>query len=168
MFLNSFYIQKSKLMLYPLLQFDKKSIRPKQTYLVYKNDVTLDNPAIVCKYERVDKGYYEFRNKEVFLNKNFLLHLKGIDYDYVVFTLKDYAKDYQHFLDGEYSKFSPKTKEIILEGYNNTTIGPILIDTHLNPEKYHEIFADDLMSDVETIAEVYETLSPPDFEKETV
>lgn len=168
MFLNSFYVQKSKLMLYPLLEFDKKSIRPKQTYLVYKNDVTLYNPAIICQYERIEKDYYEFRDKKILKNKHFIMHIKDAEYDYFVFTLIDYKEDYLNFLEGKYSKFLKKTKEIILESYSNTTIGPILVDTHLNPEKYHEIFAEDLMSDVKTISEVYETLSLPDIDKETI
>ena len=156
-------------MLYPLLQFATDAVRPKQTYLVYKNDFTLDNPCIICAYERQnDEAYYEFRNKVVFNNEYFLMHIIGLDYDYSVFTLQEFGKDYQHFLEGKYSKFSERTKEIILEAYSKTTIGPILVDTHLNPEKYHELFAKELNTDIESLTIVHETLNPPDFEKETI
>jgi len=162
-------VQKSKLMLYPLLKFGHDAIRPKQTYIAYKDEFSSKHPSIICAYERQnEENYYEFRNKIVFNNEYFVKHIRGLEFDYAVFDLKEYGVDYLHFLEGSYSKFSPETKQIILDSYSKTTIGPILVDTHLNPEKYHELFAKELKSDVQTLSEVHETLSPPDFEKETL
>jgi hypothetical protein len=169
MFLNSFYVQKSKLMLYPLLQFATDALRPKQTFIAYRDEFSMKHPSIICAYERENtEKYYEFRNKVVFNNQYFVKHIRGLQFDYSVFDLKEFGKDYLHFLEGQYSKFSENTKEIILEAYSKTTIGPILVDTHLNPEKYHELFAKELNTDIESLTIAHETLSPPDFDKEII
>ena len=172
MYLNSFYVQKSKLMLYPLLKFKHDHlIRPKQTYLVseiFKNEYLLKEPNIICAYERGDENYYEYRNKIIFNNEYFVKHIPDLKFDYIVFDLSEYSKDYTNFIKGKYSKFSIKAKEIILNSYGKTKIGAVLVDTHINPEKYHQLYADELKVDVGYLTKTHETLSPPDFEKETL
>lgn len=168
MYLNSFYVQKSKLMLYPLLEFANDAIfRPAQTYLAYRDLVPLEEASIICAFKRVnDEAYYSYRNDVLMKSPYFVKHILTVEYDYLVFSLMAFTDDYNHFLKGEYSKFSNETKGIILESYSRTKIGPILVDTHLNPEKYHELYANELGSDLEVLREAHETLSPPDFDKE--
>ena len=169
MYLNSFYVQKSKLMLYPLLQFEADAIRPKQTFLAYKDEFSLEDPSIICAYERENnEKYYEFRNKIVFNNQYFVKHIRGLEFDYAVFSLLEFGRDYSHFLAGLYSRFSNEAKEIILKSYSTTKIGPILVDTHLNPENYHDLYSRELKVELESVSEAHETLDPPDFEKETI
>jgi len=169
MFLNSFYVQKSKLMLYPLLQFATNDPRPEQTFLAYKNEFSKNQPGIVCAYRRDNtEKYYEFRNKVIFKHKNFVKHIRSFDFDYIVFDLSEFGEDYLHFLEGKYSKFSEATKHIILKAYGHTAIGPILVDAHLNPEKYHEIFTKELMTKLETVAHAHETMDKPDMVKEVI
>jgi hypothetical protein len=169
MYLNSFYIQKSKLLLFPLLKISKEEFKPENTYLAYKDIVKLKTPSLICAYKRIhDDNYYTFRNKTLFKHANFIMHFKDIDNDYMVFNLKEFSVDYKVFIDGKYSKFRKKTKTIIKESYNSTSIGPILIDTHLNPENYHKLYADYFLVDINALKHAHETLDPPNLKKEVI
>ena len=169
MYLNSFYVQKSKLMLYPLLEFAYEDIRPKQTYIAYKDECLLEEPSIVCAYERKnDELYYNFRNNIAFRNQYFVKYIIGLEYDYLIFSLINYELDYNNFLKGEYSKFEDETKQIILDSYSKTKIGPILVDTHLNPKNYHSFYAMEFNASIDALELAHETLSPPDIEKESI
>tara|TARA_R110001592_G_scaffold148167_3_gene372884 strand:- start:9431 stop:9943 length:513 start_codon:yes stop_codon:yes gene_type:complete len=167
MFLNSFYVQKSKLLLYPLLQLPIDVIKPKTTYLAYKDKYGPKDYKLICAYKRENnEEYYKVRNEILFKNNFFIEHILGLEYDYLVFTIKKYSIDYDFFLKGEYSKLKPNTKRIILESYSSTKLGPALLDTHLNPENGHALYAKELMIDIEDLRLVYETLDPPDMSKE--
>lgn len=168
MFLNSFYVQKSKLMLFPLLQLPKDSVKAKTTYLAYKDKVSVDDASIVCAYERNHEDYYDFRNNVLFKHPMFVVMHRGFDYDFIVFDLKDFKKDYDVFLTGGYSKISMESKRMIKDHYNGTRLGPLLLDTHLNPSDYHEVYANEFGVDVDYVRKAHETLDSPDLEKESV
>jgi hypothetical protein len=168
MFINSFYVQKSKLLLYPLLQLPVDIVKPKNTYLAYKDKYSPKDHKLICAYTRENnESYYKFRIKILFKNPLFKEHIRGLVYDYLVFSMEDYDKDYDTFLKGAYSKLSMNAKSIILKSYSSTTIGPVLLDTHLNPENGHALYAKELMIDIEDLKLVHETLDPPDITKET-
>jgi len=170
MLLISHYLQKSHLLLYPLLGMAMNTkFKPTNTYLEYGGE---DNSCkLICLYEPglLDPGYYSFRN-EVLLNNQYFSELKIlIGRNIIKFDLKpDFEKDYHHFLNGKYSKFSEKTKQIIAEYYSGNEISKVMIDSHLNPEEYHEAYADFLATSVELIKHNFETLTPPDLEKEAL
>lgn len=169
MFLNSFYVQKSKLILYPLLQFDKSDKRPKQTYVSYKDVVLKEDPILICSYEKNSiPGYEDFKENVILKNEYYMNQINTEEYDYITFDMSSYKEDYLHFLKGKYSKFSKDTKQVILDSYTNTTIGPLLVELHLKPGLYHDVFVDYFNEPIETMIEVHETLSPPDLEKEHV
>jgi hypothetical protein len=166
MFLNTFYIQKSRIMLLPLLGLDPKDLKPATTYIAYKNIISLQDYKLICGYKRDDDQYYDYRNNVLFKHPNYETLYRGLYTDYLVFDLSEYKKDFDVFLTGKYSKLSKRAKTAIKEYYNKTRVAPILLDTHLNPEEYHEVYANEFKVDVETVKEAYETLSPPDLIKE--
>jgi len=168
MFLNSFYIQKSKLLLFPLLELPKDSVKAKTTFLAYKGKVEITDPSIICVYERTHPDYYDFRNNILFKHPMFDIMIRGFDYDYIVFNLKEFKKDYSRFLTGKYSKISMESKRIIKDHYDGTRLGPLMLDTHLNPSDYHEVYANEFGVDVDYVRKAHETLDAPDLEKETL
>ena len=171
MLLISHYLQKSHLLLYPLLGMAMRDtkFKPTNTNLEYGGE---DNSCkLICLYEPelLDEDYYTFRNK-VLLNNPYFCELKIlIGRNIVKFDLKkDFEKDYNHFINGKYSKFSETTKQIIGNYYSGNEISKVMIDSHLNPEEYHQAYADFLATSVELIKHNFETLTPPDLEKEVL
>ena len=170
MLLISHYIQKSHLLLYPLLGIAiDTQFKPTNTYLEYGGED--DSCKLICVYnpDSLDKNYYVFRNEILLHNSYFSEMSILIGRNIVKFDLKsDFEKDYKHFLKGKYSKFSESTKQIISEYYSGNEISKIMIDSHLNPKEYHEAYADFLAVSIELIKHNFETLTPPDLEKETL
>jgi hypothetical protein len=170
MLLISHYLQKSHLLLYPLLGMPiNTKFKPTNTYLEYGGE---DNSCkLICLYEpeKLDKDYYLFRNEVLLHNPYFSEMSILIGRNIFKFDLKpDFEKDYKHFLNGKYSKFSESTKQIIAKYYSDNEISKIVIDSHLNPEEYHEAYAEFLEASVELIQNNFETLTPPDLIKETL
>jgi hypothetical protein len=165
------YFQKSKVFLYPLLKL-KKGIDfvPAQTYIAWDGLYTLTDMKFLCLYNaKMDEKYKRFELK--YLKKHPLLEAYfplADDQHLYVFDYSSYKYDYQTFLEGKYSKFSVKIKEIIKEFFGS--IGNIseYVLSFLNPEQYHEIYADALGVDVKLISKVYELCSIPDLKKETL
>lgn len=167
MYLNSFYIQKSKLMLYPWLELPKTELQPHKTYIAYKHQIKFDDHKLICMYKRLnDEKYYKYRNDALKNHPLFIEHIRSTIYDFIIFDLSKYKEDWNYFMKGKYSKFSKETKALIMKAYDNTEIGPLLLDTHLNPAYYHELYAQELGADIDILKKTYETLSPPDLEKE--
>jgi len=169
MFLNTFYVQKSKLLLYPLLKLPFGNIRPHTTYIGHIGKIKFNDLKLICAYKRdTGEDYFEYRNNVLLKHPYFVDQFKDFWYDYIVFDISEFFNTHNYFLKGQYSKFPDVVKNIILEYYSNTKLGPIFIDTHLNPENYHEFYADHFKADLQSMVDVHETLSPPDLEKETL
>ena len=166
MFLNTFYIQKSRLILLPILGIKLSEINPLKTYIAYKDVISNKDYKLICEYKRDNKDYYQYRNENLFKHPKFEKLYRGLFSDFLVFNLEDYKKDYDYFISGKYSKLSKELKKKIKEFYSNSKIGPLLLDTHLNPEDYHEIYAKEFKVDVKYIKNTHETLTPPDLKKE--
>lgn len=165
------YFQKSKVFLYPLLKL-KKGIDfvPEQTYIAWDGLYSPSDMKFMCLYNaKMDVKYMAFEAK--YLKKHPLLEayfpLENDQHLYV-FDYSCYKYDYQTFINGKYSKFSIKVKQIIKEFFG--TVGNIseYVLSFLDPEEYHEIYADALGVELELINKVYELCSTPNLEKETI
>jgi len=168
MLLAKTYLQKSNVILYPLLQIPITArYKPEVTYISSKKYST-DDCVLICIYKsEATPEFYDFRNKELCAHPLYLEHQVKIGENIIVFNLKnDYQKDFALFLDGKYSKISSKTKKEITKYYSSNELGSVLLDTHLHPEAYHEYYANCFNVSVELIKNNFETLSPPDLEKE--
>lgn len=168
MLTNQFYIQKSRLMLFPILQLEHNLIKPDNTYLAYKDKVKIEDSCLVCVYKRNyhDDAYFEYRENVLLKHDLFKELITTIDYDVIIFNLIEYKKDIEKFVNGKYSTLSPKVKHLIKECYKETILGSLMMETHLNPEDYHEYYAKEYGVNLEFVKETYETLSPPDLIKE--
>ena len=165
------YFQKSKVFLYPLLKL-KKGIDfvPIETYICWDGVYSKEDFKFLCVYhcERDDK-FKKFESKYlsnhkmleniIFLSENRQLY---------VFDLSKYKYDFKRFVEGKYSKFSIGTKNLILNYFGTAGNISEYITSFLDPEPYHETYADALQVSVESIHDVYEVCSIPDLEKETL
>ena len=176
MFLNTVYIQKSKLLLYPLLDIPKDYLQPVTSYGFSKNKgIYPEDCKLICKYRREhDEKYFEQRS-HLFSHEYFEDIFRDHEFDYLIFDLSRYKKDIELFYKGKYSELTVTTKNQIYAYYASTKVGPMFIDMHLNPENYHEMFACHFETDpkkqdalLESIREAHETLDSPDMEKENL
>jgi hypothetical protein len=166
------YFQKSKVFLYPLLKL-KKGIDfvPEQTYIAWDNIYDQSDFKFLCLYSAGEKDlkfnvFHEKHLKNHHLLESYIY--LGDDTHIYVFDYSCFKHDFLSFIDGKYSKFSIKTKSTILNFFGN--IGNIseYVKSFLNPELYHETYAEALEVDVKLIKEVWELCSLPDKEKETI
>ena len=85
-----------------------------------------------------------------------------------IFDYSEYKHDYEMFIKGMYSKLSLKSKNKILDYFGEVGKISSYIKSYLNPEKYHDVYAEALLVHVDLIKEVYEICSTPDIKKETL
>ena len=165
------YFQKSKVFLYPLLGI-KKGVRfvPVQTYISWNDIYPKDKNKLLCFYTVEEKWIKEFEMfAELFLTTNVLfdeMHKIG-DLDFLyIFDLSTYKRDINKFKIGKYSKFTKRTKEIIMNFFGETGAISEYIESYLYPDFYYEDYSEMLNVKIEDLKEVGELCSLPDLEKE--
>ena len=170
------YFQKSKIFLYPLLDIRKgEEFVPVDTYICWDGLYRQDDYKYICVYKTIKNLKFKNFEKKYFLNHPFLHYKEDIvsegsdnSMKVYIFDLSEYKHDFDMFVRGSYSKFSIDTKEKILKYFGK--IGRIsqYIQSYLDPESHHKIYADALDVNLNTIKEVHELCTPPDLEKETL
>lgn len=165
------YFQKSKVFLYPLVDL-KKGIDyvPEQTYIAWDKLYSADDMKFLCLYNaKVDQNYISFENKHLKNHPNLeaSFHLDDNKHIYV-FDFSCYEHDYNCFLKGKYSNFSIKTKERILNFFGSVGNISQYVKAFIEPDKYHDIYADALNVEVSLIKQVNELCSIPNLKKETI
>ena len=165
------YFQKSKVFLYPLLRLKKGlNFVPAETYICWDGIYSEKDYKFICVYnaER-DKKFLKFEESYLKSNDLFENAVQLPDNDNVyIFNFKTYKYDYDRFLDGTYSKFSVGTKNQILNFFGSVGHISEYIESFLDPESYHEAYANALDVPIESIQDVYEVCSVPDIQKETL
>ncbi len=165
------YFQKSKVFLYPLLGI-KKGVRfvPVQTYISWNDIYPKDKNKLLCFYTVEEKWIKEFEMfAELFLTTNVLfdeMHKIGnLDFLYI-FDLGTYKRDINKFKIGKYSKFTKRTKEIIMKFFGETGTISEYIESYLYPEFYYEDYSEILNVEMNDLKKVGELCSKPDLDKE--
>ena len=165
------YFQKSKVFLYPLLEI-KKGIRyvPIETYISWDNVYNLDDTKFICLYDAKDDEKYR-RFEETYLTSHRLFeeyHRPEEDKHLYVYDFSKFKHDLEMFTLGKYSKFTLKTKEKISQFFGDIGTIADYIESYINPEGFHELYAEHLGVPVNAIEQVYELCSKPDIDKENL
>jgi hypothetical protein len=167
--LYSKYFQKSKIFLYPLLGIKRgTSVVPSETYLGWNNIYTPEDMKLICLYEmRQDQDYKRFE-ANVLLKHTRLHDYKVINSEQTVFVFdfSDLKEDWDHLINGRYSKLSKQTKETILGFFEQYSGNYVYINSYLNPENWFERYSEILGVDKKLIEEVGELCDKPDLDKE--
>lgn len=163
------YFQKSRMFLYPLLDIKRGACAvPIHTYVAWKGKYSLEDAKLICCYD--NRADYEFKQleKHTLLQHNRLVD-KQTSEEFLIYTFDfyDYKKDWLHFVNGNYSKITEKIKRKILNFFDKQSSNYIYMESYLFPEKYFNLYAKLLNSDVELLKEVGELCSKPDLKKET-
>jgi len=118
------YFQKSKIFLYPLLDIKRgTSVVPRETYVSWDNTLTTEDMKLICVYHsRTDSEYLQFE-KNVLLRHSRLCDYVKADPVTTIFTFdfSDLSDDWNHFLNGRYSKMDIKIKRRILDFFDSNS-----------------------------------------------
>lgn len=165
------YFQKSKVFLYPLLRLRKGiDFVPMETYILWDGVYSEKDYKFICVYkcERNEK-FLKFENNFLKSHDMFENHVQLPDDEQVyVFNFRTYKYDFDKFINGTYSKFSVGTKNQILNFFGSVGHISEYIESFLDPEQYHDAYAEALDVPLESIQDVYEVCSIPDLKKETL
>ena len=164
------YFQKSKVFLYPLLNFKKgMDYVPIQTYVCWEHTYAVEDHMLLCEYhtKNTDK-FIAFCDRYLTSHKLFSKYIElGDNKHMFIFDLKSLKNDFNRFIKGNYSQFSLNSKLIILDFFSTADSMLIYIASFLTPESAHENYAKALGVDIESIEDVYEVCSIPNLDKET-
>lgn len=165
------YFQKSKVFLYPLLGI-KKGVRfvPVQTYISWNDIYPKDKNKLLCFYTVENNWTKEFEMfAELFLETNVLFEEKhkidDLNFLYI-FDLETFKRDISKFKKGKYSRFTKRTKEIIMNFFGETGTISEYVESYLYPEFYYEDYSEILNVNIDDLQKVGELCSVPDLEKE--
>lgn len=163
------YFQKSLFFLYPLLDIRSNKIFPENTFLILDGYVEEKDCKIICTYDNDVLNFSQFEEKELLSNKYFLekIEIDEQDRSLYIFDLSEYCDDYQLFINGEYSKMSKETKNIIISFYKFGTLQYDYIKSFLYPDKHYELYSNVLNVDVDILKNNVELVSKYEPDKET-
>jgi hypothetical protein len=167
--INRDYFQKSKLFLYPTLGIRKgQSVSLIETYVGWDDKIGIDDAKLICLYYlRKDPEFVNFEKTKLLTNRYFKEFFEVEDDRGVyVFDLREYKEDCLHFINGKYSKFSNKLKNLIVNFQPKNTVNYAYVNSFVYPEKYFGIYKTLLNIDLDILVEVGELCSKPDFDKE--
>jgi hypothetical protein len=164
------YFQKSKIFVYPLLDIKKGTgVTPIQTYFRWEGNFEPEDNKLVAVYEK--------REDETFINfeKNILLkHTRLIDYQEsegiitCIFDFDDIKTDWEHLINGRYSKMNPKIKRKIKDYFKDSASNAKYIESYLYPEKFYPIYAELLAVNISLLQTAVELCDKPNMEKESL
>jgi hypothetical protein len=144
------------------------SIVPIQTYISWKDQIFPEDGKLICLYHlRDDPEFKAFEKSKLFGNKYFEDFRETSDNKGIyVFNFDSYAKDWDHFINGRYSKLSNNVKKTVREYFKDNHANVVYIESFINPGKYYPIYAELLNVKVDLLKQVGELCEHPDRLKE--
>ena len=165
------YFQKSKIFLYPLLDIKRgTSVVPTETYVSWGDFCSTEDMKLICVYHsRTDAEYINFE-KNVLLKHSRLCDYVKADAVTSVFTFdfSDLCDDWNHFINGKYSRMDIIIKRRILDFFDSNSGNYFYVNSYLFPLTNHVVYAELLDVPVDLIKEVYELCDKPNFDKENL
>jgi hypothetical protein len=162
------YFQKSKIFLYPLLDIKKgSSVTPVETYLSWTGNYTSEDAKLIVIYKTRDDEEYKRFEKHILLKHSRLFDFKVIgDTVIAVFDFSDIKEDWDHLVNGKYSKLNAEIKRKVVAYFQDNSANHVYINSYLYPKDYYAIYSELLSVDEELLKSVEELCSKPDLEQE--
>jgi len=162
------YIQKSRLFLYPQLKIRRGiSVTPIQTFMSW-NHYDFSHSRLICQYYlRDDNDFKMFESVKLFGHPLFEDFYELEDGTGVyIFNVENDHRDFEHVVNGQYSKLSSQAKKNIINFFKSNTQHFAYIESYLYPEKYYGMYSEILNVKVEHLKAAGELCSKPDLNKE--
>lgn len=165
------YFQKSRVFLYPILGIKRGgSVTPIETFMTWDSHYEKNDCKLISLYHiRDDEEFKQFEKTKLLNNKYFHdFVLVGDNKGVYVFDFSSIKDDFLNVVNGKYSKLNPNIKKIIMDytGKNNSTTP--YIESFLYPERYFQLYAELMGTDIELLRNVGELCSIPDLKKEAL
>lgn len=154
------YFQKSRAFLYPLLGIKKSAnISPVNTYVSWEGVYTTKDMKLVVIYKQDNSEGFRAFEKMVLFKNRFFVDFKECEQGYTayIFTFEQFKQDWNNFLDGKYSQFTPDLKNRIKNYHGESSGEWSYIETFLYPSKHYNTYAA-LLADSDDYSEMFELL----------
>ena len=162
------YFQKSKVFLYPLLGIKRGvSVVPIETYISWQGHYNSEDMKLICVYDvRTDDEYIIFEKNTLLGHTRLSDYVKINSQAVFTFDFSDLGADWDHFLNGKYSKITMNLKQQIINFFDKNSGNHAYMHSYLFPEKYFSEYAELLGAPLSLITSVGELCSKPDLEQE--
>ena len=163
------YFQKSKIFIYPLLGIKRGAVAvPDQTYLAYGDMIRPEHKIFLCRYtERTDDAYLKFEKTRLIGHRLFRGYFQLEDGSKLfMFDLSEIGEDWEHLVNGRYSKVVLHRRQTILNYFEKGTGNYCYVESFLFPEKHRAQYAKILNVDLKVLEQVGELCSKPDLNRE--
>lgn len=168
--LHAEYFSKSRVFLYPMLDIKRDfSIKPIKTYTAWKGKYDHQDCKLICLYDlRDDQQFLRFEKIKLLGSPYFEEFHESLNKVGVyVFDFSKLKKDWDCYINGKYSQFSPELKTAVQKHFEKSNF-KYHVDSFLNPKNYYEVYSDLLKCDIKALKDVGELCSKPDLELECV
>ena len=164
------YFQKSKVFLYPLLGIKKgyKHVQ-KNTYVIWDQFFDKNDYRLMAVYDNDNSVDYKVFVDTV-LQPLPASHAKfkiSESKDLFLFDMARHKHDFDCFYDGRFSQMTVEAKRRIKNYFGSVGRISKYISSFLDPEEFHDDYAEAFNVSHELIQDVYEVCSKPDIDKET-
>lgn len=165
------YFQKSKTFLFPALKIARNSsIQVSETFVSWEGMYTPGDGKLILLYDDVNtEAFQAFELKVLMAHPLFFTRHQITDSNSAVYVY-DYSilkKDWEHFLQGKYSRLSKDLKQAILTYYGKNSHEYKYIASFLLPEDFFPVYAELLDVHVDLLTQVGELCDPYNVDKET-
>jgi hypothetical protein len=153
--------------MYPLLGIERGNVVPEEVYLSINGKIRPEDRKLICVYDpNSDEAYSTFKQERLVNHALLSDHMTNENgHELFIFNMKGFAKDWDYFLEGSYSKISDKVKTLIQDFFEKNSGNYIYMNSFLYPEKWHKRYAEILDVPISLLEEVIEVIDKPDFER---
>jgi hypothetical protein len=162
------YFQKSKIFAYPLLDIKRGTqIVPSETYFSWQDMFNPEDRKLICVYDLDDPNFAQFE-KNTLLKHTRLCHYSKLNNKQAVFVFdfSDLGSDWDHMINGHYSKISKEVKRKVVDFFDKHSGNYVYVTSYMFPEKFFSRYAELLKVSAQLLEEVGELCDKPDLEKE--
>ena len=162
------YFQKSKIFVYPLLDIKRGTqIVPVETYFAWAEMYNSEDKKLICVYDTTDDDYNDFESNVLLKHSRLCNYSKLHDNQSVfVFDFVDLGNDWDHMINGRYSKISDDIKRKIVNFFDKHSGNYIYVTSYMFPEKFFKRYAELLDVSPKLLEEVGELCDKPNLDKE--
>jgi len=170
--LYSKYFQKSRSFLFPILGLKKAAtFLPLQVYLTWEGMYTLEDKMLIVTYRNSkDLNWEKYLVETLMANQMFNDYHETEDSNVIIvsFDLKVIAEDYDHVVEGKYSRIGKLLKKKIRDFYAYNSPEWAYMESFLFPENYYTMYSKILNVEEEHILHTGQLCDLPNLEKETL
>lgn len=163
------YVHKSRIFCYPQLGIPRNlGYSPEQTYAACSSKFSVADMKLTLVYKDCMSSKAQYILKKYVYPSPILAGFEELPNETLIawFDFSKQADDWEHFLNGRYSRFSKPWKKKLLSFYSGNQGNWQVMNKMLHPYYYHDEIAKLFNVPISIIRETREIIDKPDFCKE--